>query len=132
VEFRLDEGTAAVAPGVRVERDEDVLVIALAGEHDVSTRDSVWAPIDRALDARLAIVIDLRGAEFVDSVIAAIFLEARKKAKRENLGLGIVLADARENAVRRMFELSQLTRVFAVYASAAEAVVAVREGFSEP
>jgi anti-anti-sigma factor len=127
----LDEGTAAVAPRVRVERDADVAVVALAGEHDVSTRHRVREAIDDALDARLSVVIDLRDAAFVDSVIAATLLEARKKAKREDIGLGIVLADGHENAVRRMFELSRLTSVFAIYPSLETAVAAVREGFAE-
>lgn len=127
----MDEGTLAVAPRMRVEHDADVVVIALAGEHDVSTRHRLREAIDDALAARLPVVIDLRDAEFVDSVIAATFLEARKRAKREKIGLGIVLADEHENAVRRIFELSRLTSVFAIYASAEAAVAGVREGFSE-
>jgi anti-anti-sigma factor len=127
----LDEGTAAAAPRVRVERDADVVVLALVGEHDVSTRHRVREAIDDALAAKLPVVIDLRDAGFVDSVIAATFLEARKQAKRENIGLGIVLADEHKNAVRRMFELSRLTSVFAIYPSVEAAVAAVRDGFAE-
>jgi anti-anti-sigma factor len=131
VELHSDGGTAAVAPGIRVEREADVRVVALAGEHDLSSRESVREAVEGALDAGLGVVVDLRDADFVDSVIAAVFLEARKNAKRQNLGLGIVLSAAPENAVRRMFELSQLTSVFSVYPSAEAAVAGVREGFSE-
>lgn len=127
-----DEGIAAVrAPGVRVAREKDVLVVALAGEHDLASRNSVSGAVDRALEAGLAVVIDLRDADFIDSVVAAVFLEARKKAKQQNLGLGIVLSDAPENGVRRMFELSTLTSVFAVYPSTEAAVEGVRRGFAE-
>ena len=126
----MDEGTTAVAPRIRVEGDAGVVVLVLAGEHDVSTRHRVREVIDDALAARLPVVVDLRDADFVDSVIAATLLEARKKAKRENIGLGFVLADAHENAVRRMFELSRLTSVFAIYPSVEAAVAAVRDGFS--
>ena len=127
----MDEGTAAVAPRFRVARDADVVVLALSGEHDVSSRHRVRDAIEDALDERHPVVVDLRDAEFVDSVIAATFLEARKRARREDIGFGIVLADARENAVRRMFELSRLTGVFAIYPSLEAAVPAVREGFAE-
>ena len=127
----MDEGTAAVAPRIRVERGPDALVVALAGEHDVSSRHRVREVIDDALNAKVPVVVDLREAAFVDSVIAATLLEARKKAKRENVGFGIVLAQEHENAVRRMFELSRLTSVFAIHPSVEAAVAAVRAGFAE-
>lgn len=126
---RRDEGTAALAPAVRAERHGNVLVVALAGEHDLTSRDSVRDAVDDALDARLAVVVDLRETELVDSVVAATFLEARKKAGSRNLGLGVVLSDVPQNAVRRMFELTELTTVFAVYPTVAEAVEGVRAGF---
>ena len=131
MEIRADGGTAVVAHGIRVEREPGVLVVALAGEHDLSSRDRLRDALNDALDAGLGVVVDLREAEFVDSVVAAVFLEARKKAKLGGFGLGIVLNEAHENAVRRMFELSQLTSVFSVYPSAEAAVAGVREGFSE-
>lgn len=125
----LDEGTAAVAPDIRVERDAGVVVLALVGEHDVSTRHRARETIDTAQAAQLPVVVDLREATFVDSVIAATLIEARKRAQRENIGLGIVLSAEHRNPVRRMFELSQLTTVFAIYPSVDDAVTAVREGF---
>jgi anti-anti-sigma factor len=126
-----DEGIAAViAPGVRVVREEDVLVVTLVGEHDLASRDGLSEAVDGALDAGLAVVLDLRDADFIDSVVAAVFLEARKKAKQRDLGLGVVLSDSRENGVRRMFELSTLTSVFALYPSPEAAVEGVRGGFA--
>ena len=126
----LDDGAAAISTaGVRVAREEGVLVVALAGEHDLASRDSVSGAVDGALEAGLAVVVDLRDADFIDSVVAAVFLEARKKARQRDLGLGIVLSDSSENGVRRMFELSTLTSVFAVYPSPEAAVEGVRGGF---
>ena len=124
-----DLAAASSAPGVRVAREDDVIVVALAGEHDLASRDSVRGAIDGALDAGLALVVDLRDAAFVDSVVAAAFVEARKKAKTRNLGLAVVLSDAPENPVRRMFELSELTTVFAVYPTVEAAVAGARAGF---
>jgi anti-anti-sigma factor len=132
VDLRSDEGTAAViAPGIRVARRDDVVVVALAGEHDLASRDRVRGIVDGALDERMAVVLDLREADFIDSVVAAVFLDARKKAKKANLGLGVVLSNAHDNGVRRMFELSTLTTVFAIYPSPATAIEAVRAGFAE-
>ena len=125
-----NEAATLSAPGVRVERQEDVLVVALAGEHDLASRESVSEALDGALEAGLAVVVDLREADFIDSVVAAVLLETRKKAKQRDRGLGIVLSAARDNGVRRMFEVSQLESVFAIYASPQEAVEAVRGGFA--
>jgi anti-anti-sigma factor len=118
--------------GVAVDRPgEGVVVVALTGEHDLATRDSVQGAIQGALDAGQAVVVDLTAADFIDSVVAAVLVEARKSAKREGLGLGIVLSDDDANQVRRMFELSELTLVFAVYPTRPAAVEGVRAGFVE-
>lgn len=118
--------------GVAVDRPGDgVVVVALSGEHDLATRDSVHGAIQGALDARQAVVVDLTEAEFMDSVVAAVLLEARKRAKREGLGLGIVLSGDEANHVRRMFELSELTLVFAIHATRDAAVERVRADFVE-
>jgi anti-anti-sigma factor len=107
-------------------------VVALSGEHDLATRDSVQGAIQGAFEARQAVVVDLTAAEFMDSVVAAVLVEARKTAKREALGLGLVLSADPANQVRRMFDLSELTQVFAVYPTVETAVPAVRDGFSQP
>jgi anti-anti-sigma factor len=132
VEPRADDAATALStPGVRVARHEDVLVVALAGEHDLASRESVRGALEGALEAGLALVVDLREADFIDSVVAAVLLEARKKAKQQGRGLGILLSEAPDNAVRRMFEVSELDSVFANYASIDEAVAGVRGGFAE-
>lgn len=127
-----DEAATLSAPGVRVERHEDVLVVALAGEHDLASRESVGGALDGALEAGLDVVVDLQEAEFIDSVVAAVLLETRKKARKLGRGLGMVLSDAPDNGVRRMFAVSQLDSVFSIHPSVAEAVEAVRGGYAEP
>jgi anti-anti-sigma factor len=127
-----DDAATLSAPGVRVERHEGVLVVALASEHDLASRESVGGALDGALAAGLSVVVDLREADFIDSVVAAVLLETRKKAKQQNRGLGMVLSDAHDNGVRRMFKVSLLDTVFAIYPSVEEAVEAVRAGFVEP
>jgi anti-anti-sigma factor len=115
-----------------VDREGSVEVVSLAGEHDLAGRDEVQGAIARAFDSGFAVVVDLREADFVDSVVAAVFLDARRLAKQRNLGFGIVLSPDRDNGVRRMFELSTLTTVFAMFPTRAAAVAGVRDGFVEP
>jgi anti-anti-sigma factor len=119
-------------PTVRVERIAGAAIIALVGEHDLGTRDHVRDAVSGALAEGFPVVIDLAAADFVDSVVAAVLLEARREAKAQDLGLGIVLSDSAANQVRRMFELSELTTVFTVYPSREAALDGIREGFGEP
>lgn len=130
MEPQRDEGTvAALAAGVRFDRAEDVLVVALEGEHDIASADTVRRAVVDALDAGLAVAVDLRDANFIDSAVAAALLDGRKQAQRRGLGFGVVLNEARDNDVRRMFELSTLTSVFALYPSLEAAIAGVRGGF---
>jgi anti-anti-sigma factor len=110
---------------------EGVVLVALSGEHDLATRDSVHGAIHEALAAGHAVVVDLTETEFMDSVVAAVLVEARRTAKRSGLGLGLVFSADDANQVRRMFEHSELTQVFAVYPTRDAAVEAVRAGFAE-
>lgn len=121
----------SVRPAIAIEDVDGVAVVALEGEHDLASRDRVQDALEGAFSDRRAVVIDLERADFVDSVVAAVLLEARKQAKQLDVGLGIVLSSSPANQVRRMFELSELTTVFAVYPSRAAAVDGVRAGFVE-
>lgn len=108
------------------------MVVALAGEHDLDTRDSVREAIQGGLVAGDAVVVDLQQADFVDSVVAAVFLEARKDARQRGLGFAVVLSDSPANEVRRMFDLSELTSIFAVYPTRDAALASMQGGFVEP
>lgn len=121
----------SLRPDVKVARADGAAIVALEGEHDLGTRDRVRDAVGDAIADGLGVVVDLRRAEFVDSVVVAVFLEARKEAKRAGVGLGVVLSDSPGNQVRRLFEFSELTSVFAVYESPEAAVVGVRAGFLE-
>jgi anti-anti-sigma factor len=121
----------SAAPDAKVELADGAACVALVGEHDLGTRERVQAAVDGALGNGLSLVLDLRRTEFMDSVVAGLLLEARKEAKRRNLGLGVVLSDSPTNQVRRLFELSGLTSVFAVYDSREAALGGVRAGFVE-
>jgi anti-sigma B factor antagonist len=106
-----------------------VVVVALTGEHDLASRDELREEVEQALTTGRGLVVDLTRASFIDSVIAAVLLEARKTAKRHDLGLAVLLSDDPSNDVRRMFELSRLTTIFEIFPSRAEAISAVRGGF---
>ena len=54
-------------------------VVALLGEHDVSTADEVAAAIGQVFDAGSNLVLDLSGATFIDSSVAVAIMRAKRR-----------------------------------------------------
>ena len=103
-----------------------VAVVALHGELDAYNAPALRRELIAALDARSDIVVDLRDADFIDSVVGGELLEARKEAKRRELEFALVLSDSRANHVRRMLEQTRLIEVFRVFDSPEAAATALR------
>ena len=101
-------------------------VVVLRGELDAYNGPAVKRELETAFDAGSDIVIDLRAASFIDSVVGGELLEARKEARERGTGLALVLSDSRANHVRRMFEQTNLIEVFDVFDSPEEAAVSLR------
>jgi anti-sigma B factor antagonist len=59
-----------------MERFDDVRVVSLGGEHDVSTAGSVRALVADAGAAGGLVLVDLTAATFIDTTIAGVLLEA--------------------------------------------------------
>ena len=49
--------------------DESVRVVALVGEHDVSTRHSVLAALEWVIAPGTTVIVDLSTTEFIDSSV---------------------------------------------------------------
>ena len=103
-------------------------VVVLRGELDTYNAPAVKRELSAALDAGNDLVVDLRAASFIDSVVGGELLEARDEAKRRGAGLALVLSDSRANHVRRMLEQTNLVAVFDVFDTPEEAAVAFRTG----
>ena len=61
---------------VRIEKCGDAHVVSLRGEHDVSTVDLIRDSLAEARAASGRIVVDLSAANFIDSTIAGVLVEA--------------------------------------------------------
>jgi len=105
-----------------------VAVVVLRGELDTYNAPAVKRELSAALDAGNDVVVDLRAASFIDSVVGGELLEARDEAKRRGAGLALVLSDSRANHVRRMLEQTNLIAIFDVFDTPEEAVVGLRTG----
>jgi anti-anti-sigma factor len=106
----------SASPPIAIRRTSPaVAVVVLRGELDAYNAAAIRRELSAALAARSSVVLDLRAAEFVDSVVAGEILDARKTARQLGLGFAIVLSDSRANHVRRMLEQTNLIEIFDVF-----------------
>jgi anti-sigma B factor antagonist len=91
------------------EREDDLHIIALFGELDLATAESVEQELLRveATDAE-AIVLDLAGLTFMDSTGARLVLQANARARADSCRLTLLRGP---RAVQRVFELSGLVEL---------------------
>jgi anti-anti-sigma factor len=81
-----------------------VWVVALLGEHDLSTADEVAAAIGGVFDAGSNLVLDLSGASFIDSTVAGAVLRAQERVDSHEEDELVVVAPI-DSPARRMLEL---------------------------
>jgi anti-sigma B factor antagonist len=110
--FRVDASGVRDAPG-----------IAVHGEVDISVTEALEAALDDAIRESVgAFVIDLSDLEFIESSGLQVLLRARGLLGREDRALAVVCP---HGPVRRVFELSGLSELFAIYGSREEAAAAL-------
>ena len=100
---------------VSVETNEPgVVVIALAGEHDLYGATKLQEQLDRATVGASSVVVDLSHADFIDSTVVVVLLDGQKLAEARGLDYRLVLTESTGEPVRRMFEVTGLTRILPV------------------
>jgi anti-sigma B factor antagonist len=110
--FAVDDAGLRDAPGVAVQ-----------GEVDINTADTLEAALDTAIrESAGAFIIDLSGLDFIESSGLHVLLRARSLLGREDRALAVVCP---YGPVRRVFELSGNSELFALYASREEAAAAL-------
>src|SRR3954451_14236680 len=83
--------------------DRDRVILALAGELDVATVESVRGALDELrADGWNSIVLDVRKLSFIDSTGLSLLLEADRAARREGTAFAIVDGSP---AVARLLEV---------------------------
>jgi anti-sigma B factor antagonist len=91
-----------------VERDVGgVSVVALLGEHDVTTAPALGERLAALQAAGRPVAIDLAAATFVDSSIIGTLLNARRRAEAGGTGFAVALGGA-DGIVRRAVEIMNL------------------------
>jgi anti-anti-sigma factor len=111
----VEEGRIAVhCPG-------HVRVVALVGEHDLSTVDALSDEIERQFRAAPHVVVDLSRATFVDStVVCALALGGEHARTRAACRFAVVAAP--DSFVHKVFDMVDLRNVMPTYQTLREAL----------
>jgi anti-sigma B factor antagonist len=111
--------------------DAGLAVLAISGEHDLSTAPNLRRRIDNLLDEGTATVIDLSPATFIDSSILGVILDGRRRATAADIGYAVVHANGAD-AVDRVLEVTGLRAELPVHARREEAFTEVSGSGKSP
>ena len=95
----------------------DCTVVRVTGDIDLSTAPGLRDALTRSGAEHM--VVDLRGVAFLDSTGLGVLVGALKRLRRSGGSLKIVTSGGR---VRRLFELTNLSRAFDLHASVLDAI----------
>ena len=105
---------------VDIERLGDSLwVLQLAGEHDLSTVPAIEAAFERVAETGTTVVADLSEASFIDSTVI------RTLVRFTEQGATLLLVVPERGAVRRVLELTGVSKLLPVFETRAAALRAV-------
>lgn len=105
--------------------DTDITVIALAGEHDLSTSEAIWAELELAIRARQGVVVDLSDAAFIDSSVIHQLVKADRLARSEGTCVTLQLETA--PVVQRVIQVTGLEQHLVIAHSRELAIAAARK-----
>jgi anti-sigma B factor antagonist len=112
-EFRAERRSLSGAPGMFV-----------SGEVDVSTVAGLTAALDDAIrESAGAFVVDLTAVDFLDSTGISVLVRARALLARDERALAVVCPPG---PVRRIFEVSGIADLLALFDSREAAAAALR------
>jgi anti-sigma B factor antagonist len=106
-----------------LERKDDLAVLTISGEHDLSTAPNLRRRLNSLLDEGTATVIDLSPATFIDSSILGVILDGRRRAEADRIGFAVARSNGSE-AVDRVLDVTGLRAELPVHAGRQEAMTA--------
>lgn len=106
---------------------DDVVVVELRGEHDLSTAAGLRDQLTELVEDGSSVVVELALVSFMDSTVLGALLGGLRRARERGQDFALVIAADTDPAVRRVFELTGLFRAFPVYATREEALRVTRD-----
>lgn len=99
-------------------------MLALLGEHDISTTPSLRHELERVYSSDSSAVVDLTGVEFMDSSVLQGILYGRDFAEQEG-DHRLVLVVPEGGPARRLLSLTKLDELIVTYRTRADALAAI-------
>jgi anti-sigma B factor antagonist len=104
--------------GLTTQRVASAIVVTVSGELDILTAPKLTTRLDNVIRRQTAdVVIDLRAAEFIDSLGLHALLNIQRRLTRQSRSLAVICD---EGPVRYAIELARLTEALGVVSSFAE------------
>jgi anti-anti-sigma factor len=114
---------------IEVTDEAGTAVVALLGEHDVSTADAFAAKIEELIESGSRIVVDLTEAGFIDSSVVAGMLEGHRRLLAEGRVHALAAVVTPSSAPQRTWKLLGLHERVPTFATVRDAITAVgRDG----
>ena len=108
---------------------EDIWVVSLQGEHDISMVDALRDRLAEAFTHDPRLIIDLAEATFVDSTVLGVLFAVANQATGESAGETLALVVTPGSTVERTIALAGFTPpIVATYPSRDEVLAAWRDG----
>jgi anti-sigma B factor antagonist len=108
-----------------LEHEHGAHVVALFGEHDLSTLEDISAALKDAFDRGPAVILDLTAATFIDSAVIGpiIFLPTRRAESRPENRFAVVVDPG--GPADQMLRLVGLELVVSVFPTRGDALAAI-------
>jgi anti-sigma B factor antagonist len=121
-----DARARALDFSVETRADDGVSIVTVIGQADLHTAPDLRAVLGDVVDGgSRAVLVDLTGATFIDSMTLGVLLGARKRLASVDGRLALAVPDKH---LRRVFEITSLDQVFTIVDSLPEAAALLREG----
>jgi anti-sigma B factor antagonist len=114
----MEEGSADLT--LRVRTEGSATVVVAEGEIDLSTIPELSEVLDGLInDGKVDLIVDMTAVNFIDSTGLGVLVGARKKALAQD---GSVQLASLQAKVLKIFQITQLTEIFPVHDSVADAI----------
>ena len=124
----MEQGSADLELSTRTEGGATVVVVR--GEIDLSTVPKLSDQLDELINEdRVDLIIDMGGVGFIDSTGLGALVGARKKALAKD---GSVQLACVQQKILKVFRITQLTELFPVHDSVADALTSSSDRPSDP
>jgi anti-sigma B factor antagonist len=108
-----------------VRHEGDACVVALSGEHDLSSADDLTDALEQAASSS-GMIVDLSSTSFIDSAVLGALITSHREAALDGRRWALVIGNGSGAAVRRILELTGLDGVMPVYSDVGDALGAGR------